>query len=201
VYLIATLDPAAASTASEPVHQFLGVYEQMVPGWLAMTLAVILVVISQIKINVTNAYSGSLAWTNSFTRLTKHYPGRLVFVIFNRFVALLLMELNVFSFLNTILGFYANCAMAWVVTVAADIVINKRLLRISPMVPEFRRGMLYPVGFVPVLLSAGTSIAIFFGAFGSAIQPFSPAVAILIALLVTPLMAVLTRGRCYLRRR
>ena len=204
MYLIATLDPAAASTASEPVHQFLGVYEQMVPGWLAMTLAVILVVISQIKINVTNAYSGSLAWTNSFTRLTKHYPGRLVFVIFNRFVALLLMELNVFSFLNTILGFYANCAMAWVVTVAADIVINKRLLRISPMVPEFRRGMLYavnPVGFVPVLLSAGACIAIFFGAFGSAIQPFSPAVAILIALLVTPLMAVLTRGRCYLRRR
>ncbi len=39
-----------------------------------MTLAVALVVISQIKINVTNAYSGSLAWTNSFTRVTKHLP-------------------------------------------------------------------------------------------------------------------------------
>lgn len=37
----------------------------MMPHWLAITLAVILVVISQIKINVTNAYSGSLAWTNS----------------------------------------------------------------------------------------------------------------------------------------
>ena len=48
-----------------------------------MTLAVVLVVISQIKINVTNAYSGSLAWTNSFTRLTKVYPGRMVFVLFN----------------------------------------------------------------------------------------------------------------------
>ena len=32
----------------------------MLPGWAALTLAVILVVISQIKINVTNAYSGSL---------------------------------------------------------------------------------------------------------------------------------------------
>ena len=80
VYIIARLTPDAAATANEPVHQFLEVYRDMMPAWLAMTLAVILVVISQIKINVTNAYSGSLAWTNSFTRLTKHYPGRLVFV-------------------------------------------------------------------------------------------------------------------------
>ncbi len=125
VYIIAKLTPESAATANEPVHQFLTVYQQFLPEWAAMTLAVFLVVISQIKINVTNAYSGSLAWTNSFTRVTKHYPGRLVFVIFNVSVALLLMELNMFSVLNTILGFYANCAMAWVVTVAADIVINK----------------------------------------------------------------------------
>ena len=35
------------------------------------------------KINVTNAYSGSLAWSNVFTRVTKHYPGRAVFVLLN----------------------------------------------------------------------------------------------------------------------
>ena len=180
------------------MHQFLTVYEQFLPGWAAMTLAVILVVISQIKINVTNAYSGSLAWTNSFTRLTKHYPGRLVFVLFNLAVALLLMELNMFSVLNTILGFYANCAMAWVVTVAADIVINKGLLKISPTVPEFRRGMLYainPVGFVSVILSAGLSILVFFGAFGPWIQPFSPIVAIVLALVLTPLIAMRDQGQ------
>lgn len=106
------------------------------PGWLAMTLAVVLVVISQIKINVTNAYSGSLAWTNSFTRVTKTYPGRMVFVVVNLLIALVLMEANMFSFLNTILGFYANCAMAWVVTVASDIAINKYLLKISPKTPS-----------------------------------------------------------------
>ncbi len=203
VYIIAKLTPDAAATANEPVHQFLTVYEQFLPGWAAMTLAVFLVVISQIKINVTNAYSGSLAWTNSFTRVTKRYPGRLVFVIFNVSVALLLMELNMFSVLNTILGFYANCAMAWVVTVAADIVINKHLLKISPTVPEFRRGMLYainPVGFVSVILSAGLSIAVFFGLFGSWIAPFSPIVAIVLALVLTPLMAVITKGKYYLRR-
>lgn len=203
IYLIASLDPAASATANEPVHQFLGVYQEMMPAWLAMTLAVVLVVISQIKINVTNAYSGSLAWTNSFTRITKTYPGRMVFVVVNLLIALVLMEANMFDFLNTILGFYANCAMAWVVTVASDIAINKYLLKISPKVPEFRRGMLYavnPVGFVSMLASAGVSIAVFFGAFGAAIQPYSPIFAVGLALVLPPVLAVLTRGRFYLRR-
>src|SRR6478752_3700115 len=202
VYLIANVADGAG-VANQPVHQFLEIYQNFLPPWLAMTLAVILVVISQITINVTNAYSGSLAWTNSFTRVTKHYPGRLVFVIFNVSVALLLMELNMFSVLNTILGFYSNCAIAWIVTVATDIMINKGLLKISPTVPEFRRGMLYafnPVGFVSVILSAGLSIMVFFGLFGEWIQPFSPIVAILLALVLTPVLAIVTKGKYYLRR-
>lgn len=203
VYLIARLDPSASVHANEPVHQFLGVYQEMMPAWLAMSLAVVLVVISQIKINVTNAYSGSLAWTNSFTRVTKSYPGRMVFVVVNLVIALALMEANMFEFLNTILGFYANCAMAWVVTVASDIAINKYVLKISPKVPEFRRGMLYavnPVGFMSMLASAVASIAVFFGAFGPAVQPYSPIFAVGLALVLPPALAVLTRGKYYLRR-
>ena len=148
-----------------------------------MTLAVVLVVISQVKINVTNAYSGSLAWTNSFTRVTKTYPGRLVFLGFNLLIALVLMEANMFDFLNTILGFYANCGIAWVVVVASDIVFNKYLLKLSPKQPEFRRGMLYdfnPVGFGSMLIAAGVSILAFFGGLGEAIRPYSPLVAIVL---------------------
>src|SRR6478752_3063350 len=147
--------------------------------------------------------TSSWACTNSFTRITKTYPGRMVFVVVNLLIALVLMEANMFEFLNTILGFYANCAMAWVVTVASDIAINKYLLKISPKVPEFRRGMLYavnPVGFVSMLVSAVVSIAVFFGAFGSAVQPYSPIFAVGLALVLTPLLAVLTRGKYYLRR-
>lgn len=157
VYLMANI-PGSSTIANQPVHQFMQIYRTFVPGWLALTLAVILVVLSQIKINVTNAYSGSLAWTNSFTRLTKHYPGRVVFLGVNLAIALILMEANMFDFLNTILGCYANCGMAWVVAVASDIGFNKYLLGLSPKTPEFRRGMLYainPVGFGSLLLAAG----------------------------------------------
>src|ERR1051326_8059537 len=100
------------------------------PSWLVVPLAVILVVISQIKINVTNAYSGSLAWTNSFTRVTRRYPGRLALPGVNLLIALILMEANMCDFLNTILGFYANCGMAWIVVVATDIAVNKYLLKL-----------------------------------------------------------------------
>jgi purine-cytosine permease-like protein len=170
---------------------------------VAMTLAVILVVISQVKINVTNAYSGSLAWTNSYTRVTKHYPGRVVFLGVNLAIALVLMEANMFDFLNTILGFYANCGMSWVVVVASDIAINKYLLKISPMQPEFRRGMLYavnPVGFGSMFISAGLSIVAFFGGLGETLKPYSPLVAIVLALVLPPVLALATGGRYYLRR-
>ena len=202
VYLILNV-AGSAGIANQPVHQFLEIYRNFMPHWLALTVAVVLVVLSQIKINVTNAYSGSLAWTNSFTRVTKRYPGRLVFLGVNLLIALILMEADMFDFLNAILGFYANCGMAWVVAVASDIVFNKYLLGLSPKKPEFRRGMLYavnPVGFGAMILAAGTSIVAFFGGLGEGLRPYSPLVAIGIALVVPPILAVATRGKYYLRR-
>ncbi|WP_086558452.1 purine-cytosine permease family protein [Streptomyces africanus] len=200
VYIIAEVGPTAAP---EPIQQFKHAFDAMMPSWLVLPLAVALVVISQIKINVTNAYSGSLAWTNSFTRLTRRYPGRLVFVLVNLGFALALMEADMFSFLNSILGFYSNCAIAWVVTVATDIGINKYVLKLSPHAPEFRRGMLYavnPVGVVAFVAASALSIAMYFHALGDTLQPYSPVAAAVIAFVLTPLMAVVTKGRYYLRR-
>ena len=200
VYIVGQLGAVAAV---EPVQQFNATFSEIVPGWLAVLLAVVLVVISQIKINATNAYSGSLAWTNSFTRVTKRYPRRIVFVFVNLAFALVLMEANMFASLNALLGFYANCAIAWVTTVAADIAINKYLLKISPKEPEFRRAYLYavnPVGVGSFLVATGVSFAAFFGAFGEGAKAWSPFLALGLALVLTPLLAVLTKGKYYLKR-
>lgn len=202
VYLMAMLG-GAPGDAQEPVNQFLSVYREMMPAWLAMTLAVVLVVISQIKINVTNAYSGSLAWTNAYTRMTKRYPGRITFVVFNLAIALALMEFDMFSVVNSVLAFYSNLAIAWIFTVAADITFNKHLLGLSPKRPEFRRGMLHdvnPVGVTSVIVSGGGSIAVFFGLFGTGVQPYSPLIAAGLAVVTTVAMAIATGGRWYLRR-
>lgn len=203
VYLITRVDPDLGKQAAEPVRQFIGLYEAIMPEWLAVSLALVLVVIAQVKINVTNAYSGSLAWSNVYTRLTKTYPGRSVFIFFNLAIALGLMWMDVFSLISFVLSLYANVVMAWLVTIAADIVINKHLLHISPIYPEFRRGMLHdwnPVGLVSVSLASVLSLAAFGGLFGESVRPFSVLIAIGVAVITTPLMALATRGRFYLRR-
>ena len=204
VYLVTRIDPAIGAKAVEPVRQFLGMYESILPHWLALGFALILVVIAQVKINVTNAYSGSLAWSNVYTRVRKRYPGRAVFVFFNLAIALALMLMDVFSLISFVLSLYANVVMAWLVTISADIAINKYWLRISPRIPEFRRGMLHdwnPVGLTSVGLASLLSLVCFFGLLGPAMQPFSVLIAIGVAVVVTPLMAIITRGRYYLRRR
>jgi purine-cytosine permease-like protein len=179
-------------------------YKSLLPDWIALGLALILIVVAQVKINVTNAYSGSLAWSNVYTRVRKRYPGRAVFVAFNLVIALTLMLMDVFSLISFVLSLYANVVMAWLVTISADIVINKYLLKLSPRFPEFRRGMLHnwnPVGLTSVGLASALSLACFAGLFGPAMQPFSVLIAIGVALVLTPLMAVITRGKYYLRRR
>ncbi|GAA1180364.1 hypothetical protein [Nesterenkonia xinjiangensis] len=203
VYVLARVDPTLGDRAAEPVVQFLGIYQELMPDWLAVTLALALIVVAQVKINVTNGYSGSLACLNACTRLTRRYPGRTVFVVLNLSVACALMMLDVFALMYFVLSLYANVVMAWLVTVAVDIAVNKCLLRISPLRPEHRRGMLHdwnPVGLVSVGVATVLSLLTFAGVFGEVLRPFAVGVAIVAAAVVTPLTAVLTRGRWYLRR-
>jgi purine-cytosine permease-like protein len=125
--------------AVDPNQMYLAAYEYVFPnyGW-AVAATALFVVVSQIKINVTNAYAGSLAWSNFFSRLTHSHPGRVVWVVFNTLIAFMLMEMNVFQALGEVLGLYSNLAIAWLMAVVADLVINKPL-GLSPKGIEFKR--------------------------------------------------------------
>ncbi|WP_428825169.1 ATP-binding protein [Azonexus sp. IMCC34842] len=169
---------------------------------LAIAATALFVVVSQLKINVTNAYAGSLAWSNFFSRLTHSHPGRVVWVVFNTLIALLLMELDVFKALGQVLGLYSNIAISWMAAVVADLVINKPL-GLSPPGLEFKRSNLYdvnPVGVGAMGIASLLSIAAFVGLLGPDIQPFASFVALGSALLVSPLIAWATGGRYYLAR-
>ena len=169
---------------------------------LAIAATVLFVVVSQLKINVTNAYAGSLAWSNFFVRLTHSHPGRVVWVVFNTLIALLLMELNVFQALGQVLGLYSNIAISWMAAVVADLVINKPL-GLAPPGIEFKRSNLYdinPVGVGAMGIASLLSIAAFVGLLGPELQPYASFVALGSALLVSPLIAWATGGRYYLAR-
>jgi purine-cytosine permease-like protein len=191
------------SKAVQPVEQFLAGFDEFLPYGIALAIAVCFVVLSQVKINVTNAYSGSLRWTNVFSTVFKWYPGRVYFVFFNVAIALVLMEANMFSFLNELLGFYSNVAIAWIGAVVADLVINKPLLKTSPSYIEFKRGHIRafnPIGFGAMGVASVVSIIAYFGAFGAFLDAWSPFLAITIAMILSPVLSLLLGKRYYLAR-
>jgi signal transduction histidine kinase/CheY-like chemotaxis protein len=170
---------------------------------IAMALTGIFVVVSQLKINVTNAYAGSLAWSNFFSRLTHSHPGRVVWLIFNVALALLLMELGIYKALESTLGLYSNIPVAWLSVITADLIINKPL-GLSPPGIEFKRAYLYdinPVGVGSMIIAAVLAMMTYTGVFGSAYQGMAPFVALAAAMLFTPLIAFATRGRYYIARK
>jgi signal transduction histidine kinase/purine-cytosine permease-like protein len=189
--------------AVDPNQMYLAAYEYVFPhyGW-AVAATALFVVVSQLKINVTNAYAGSLAWSNFFSRLTHSHPGRVVWVVFNTLIAFMLMEMNVFQALGDVLGLYSNIAIAWMMAVVADLVINKPL-GLSPPGIEFKRAHLYdinPVGVGAMALASVLSITAHLGVFGPLAQAFSALIALGTALVTSPLIAWGTKGKYYIAR-
>jgi len=189
--------------AVNPNYMYLGGFQLVFASPTVAVLATaFFVILSQIKINMTNAYAGSLAWSNFFARLTHSHPGRVVWAVFNALIAVMLMELNVFQALDQVLGLYSNIAISWITAVVADLVVNKPL-GLSPKGIEFRRAYLYdinPVGVGAMLLASALSVAAFFGLFGVHAQAFSPFIALLTAFVTAPAIAWATRGKYYAAR-
>ncbi|MDR7096350.1 hybrid sensor histidine kinase/response regulator [Hydrogenophaga laconesensis] len=189
---------------AEPTQMFLAGFTEAVghPG-LAVAMTVVFVILAQVKINVTNAYAGSLAWSNFFARVTHSHPGRVVWLVFNVCIATLLMLLGVFTGLEKVLGVYSNVAIAWVGALVADLIINKPL-GLSPKGIEFRRAHLYdfnPVGMGSMIIAALVASLAYTGVMGEYAAAFSPFIALGLALLLAPLIAWATKGRYYLARK
>jgi hypothetical protein len=108
----------------------------------------------------------------------------------------------VFGFLNAVLGFYSNVAIAWMGALVADLVVNKPL-GLSPPMVEFKRAHLFnfnPVGFGSMVIASVVSILAFFNVFGAYAQAFSPFLALAIAFVLSPVIAFATKGRYYIAR-
>ncbi|PWR23085.1 ATP-binding protein [Zavarzinia compransoris] len=193
----------AVEQAAEPTQMYLVAFGTMFddPG-VALGVTGAFVVLSQFKINVTNAYAGSIAWSNFFSRLTHSHPGRVVWLVFNVAIALLLMELGIYHALERILGLYSVIAIAWVGAIVSDLVINKPL-GLSPKHIEFKRAHLYdinPVGVGSMLIATGVASIALFGLFGAEMQALAPFLALFVAFSTAPVIAWVTKGRYYIAR-
>ncbi|MCY0964504.1 ATP-binding protein [Parathalassolituus penaei] len=191
----------AATEAGQPAYMY-----QMVFGYLtdnktlALWLAASFVIVSQVKINVANAYAGSLAWSNWFSRITHSHPGRVVWVLFNVTIALMLMLLGVYEALERTLQIYSVLVLAWIGSIVADLVINKPL-GLSPKHIEFKRSCLYdinPVGVGSMLLASVVGLLGHLSVFGDTFRAAASFVAFFLPFVTAPLIAWATGSRYYL---
>ncbi|MFO1351373.1 MAG: ATP-binding protein [Gammaproteobacteria bacterium] len=189
--------------AIEPIHMYIKAYEFVFDDdqWV-LGFATLFVVLSQVKINVTNAYAGSLAWSNFFARLAHYHPGRVVWLVFNVIIALLLMLLGIFETLEAVLSIYSIVAIAWIGAIVADLTVLKPL-GVSPPYIEFKRAHLYninPVGCGAMLIASLLAISAYAGEFGETAKVYAAFLSLLTAFACAVLLGVLTQGRYYIAR-
>ena len=194
----------SVSDAADPTHMYMTAFSHVLPSPAAIiTLTGVFVIVSQLKINVTNSYAGSIAWSNFFSRLTHSHPGRVVWLVFNVTIALLLMELGIYKALERTLALYSLVAVAWVGAVVGDLVVAKPL-GLSPAHVEFKRAHLYDINPVGVgamalaILAGALSLA---GTFGAMVGAFASYISLATAFVAAPVIAALTGGRYYLARK
>jgi signal transduction histidine kinase/purine-cytosine permease-like protein len=189
--------------AIEPVRMYTEAYGYVFEdAAVVVAVATLFVLLSQVKINVTNAYAGSLAWGNFFSRVAHYHPGRVIWLVFNVVIALLLMLLGIFETLEAVLAVYANVAIAWIGAIVADLIVLKPL-HVSPPYIEFKRAHLYdvnPVGCGAMLVASLISIAAWSGILGEGARVYSAWLSLVIAFLSAVLIGFATRGRYYLAR-
>ncbi len=188
--------------AIEPTHMYLVAFTKATTPEVAVALTGLFVIVCQVKINVTNSYAGSIAWSNFFSRLTHSHPGRVVWLVFNVSIALALMELGVYKALERTLGLYSVVAVAWIGAIFADLVINKPL-GLSPKHIEFKRAHLYdinPVGLGSMGAASLIALIAYSGVFGQTAHALASYIALFTAILLAPLIAYATGGKYYIAR-
>ena len=191
------------SESIDTVQLYLHAYELVIanPRW-ALLAVTAYIIICQVKINATNAYAGSLAWSNFFSRITGSHPGRAVWLLFNIMMSILFAQLGVFKTMHSMLFIYAIFALSWVGTIVADLTVIKPL-GLAPKVIEYNRAYLYkinPVGLVSLFVSLAVAIPAYFGLFGIYGNSYSTLIAFSVAFTTAPLVALLTKGKYYIRR-
>ena len=189
--------------AIEPTQMYLVAfsYISQTPSTV-LALTTLFVILSQLKINATNVYAGSIAWSNFFSRLTHAHPGRVVWVVFNVLVAIVLMQIGIYEALEKTLGLFGIIAISWIGSMVADLVINKPL-GLSPPYIEFKRAHLFdinPVGVGSMLLSMVIGCCAYAGLMGEGLQAFSSYLTLIMTFIAVPAIAWITKGKYYIAR-
>jgi purine-cytosine permease-like protein len=132
-----------------------GVYTASVLG----VSGVIWIVVTQLRINNINFYSGSLALANFSSRILRFIPGRRFWIVVTGLVTVAATEFGIVNHLVEVVTVLGMFLLGWAATLLGDILVLKPRLGVRPEHIEHRRGYLTDWG-VPSLVSLGLACAV-----------------------------------------
>jgi purine-cytosine permease-like protein len=151
------------------------------------------VIITQLRINVVNTYSGSLAFANFFARVFNFRPGRHWWVALSCVIAVVLMFVGVLNHLTQILTFESVFIIAWIMALLSDRLVTKRPFQASiygsTQDPVQIRARSNRIGLAAVIVALIPSVAMAFGLAGPLGRTLAPFVSASIAFAAVPLIA------------
>ncbi|MBP1914107.1 purine-cytosine permease family protein [Lederbergia galactosidilytica] len=160
--------------------------------------------LTQVRINITNIYSGSLSLSNFFENVFNFTPGRRFWVVITGVSAMVLMLGGIVNHLDTAMTFQGVFLLTWASILVTDALIVKKLLKIGPGYYEARQENLYkwnPVGVVSLIVASGLGTVAAIGYMGQFLQSTAAFFAAILAAFLTILIAVLTKGKYYIQQK
>lgn len=158
--------------------------------------------LTQVRINITNIYSGSLSLSNFFENVFKFTPGRRFWVVVTGVSAMVLMLGGIVDHLEVAMTFQGVFLLTWAAILVTDAIIVKRLLKIGPGYYEARQENLHkwnPVGVVSLIVASALGTIAALGFMGTFLQSTAAFFAAILAAILTVIMAIFTKGRYYIK--
>ncbi|SHF95777.1 purine-cytosine permease family protein [Ornithinibacillus halophilus] len=160
-------------------------------------------ILTQVRINVTNIYSGSLSLSSFFENIFKFKPGRRFWVVVTGVSAIILMLLNIVDHLEEVMTFQGVFLLTWATILVTDAVIVKKVLKIGPGYYEARQGHLFkwnPVGVGALIIASGLGTIAALGFMGTFLASTAAFFAAILAAILTVVLAVMTKGKYYIKK-
>lgn len=164
---------------------------------------VLFTMLTQIRINVTNIYSGSLSLSSFFENIFKFTPGRRFWVVVTGIGAIILMLGGIVNHLELAMTFQGVFLLTWASILVTDAILIKKVLKIGPGYYEARQSYLFkwnPVGVGALIIASGLGTIAALGFMGEFLQSTAAFFAAILAAILTLIIAVYTKGRYYVKK-
>ncbi len=160
-------------------------------------LGLLFVVMSQVRIQQSNVYSGSLALANLFAQVFHWSISRKWWTIVMVVLGTIAMFLQALSSMSVLLAFEGVFVIAWVFTVVADIMV-RTLFHVGDTKIQFKRPSMYffnPCGVIALIIALGIGTPMSLGVFGAYWTNVAGIVSGSLAFILTTILSIATKGK------